>query len=315
MSELDSHSLGQRGQRRQREEAVRSVASMGHLDRRPRHLGLHWCMTECPYRTCLPRSVAAPQATKMQCCACSPQLRVRPPTCFPSPLLQATRTRCCARLRGSRTLPATAWPPGSTPRPSLWPSPPETTPWSTLLPVGGRRHCGSESPPGELLASGCSPWLTHRAPGLPSLAILSPLPTAANRTVDPAMGLSYRDTDQSAAGPNFHPLIQQKRLVTGQRKGDTPQVVRVRRSYPAFCRQVLHRFHGSMLPTTTTPACMALSPAACLLAMPAMLPWRGMHPAATKSSARRSSSTAACPSRPRRAASSMPLASTRASSL
>lgn len=48
----------------------------------------------------------------------------------------------------------------------------------------------------------------------------------ANRTVEPATGLSYRDTDQSAAGPNFHPLIQQKRLVTGQRKGDTPQAVR-----------------------------------------------------------------------------------------
>lgn len=52
-----------------------------------------------------------------------------------------------------------------------------------------------------------------------------PSHAAANRAVEPATGLSYRDTDLSAAGPNFHPLIQQKRLVTGQRKGDVPQAV------------------------------------------------------------------------------------------
>ncbi|PRW44956.1 croquemort-like mating [Chlorella sorokiniana] len=56
--------------------------------------------------------------------------------------------------------------------------------------------------------------------------------TAANRPVEPASGLSYRDTDQSLAGPNFHPLIQQKRLVTGQRKGDMPQVIKQYRGLP-----------------------------------------------------------------------------------
>ena len=63
-------------------------------------------------------------------------------------------------------------------------------------------------------------------------------------------GLSYRDTDQSAAGPNFHPLIQQKRLVTGQRKEDMPQVVRgMRRGesagcWPARTNGTCHACHG-----------------------------------------------------------------------
>lgn len=64
-----------------------------------------------------------------------------------------------------------------------------------------------------------------------------PSHAAANRAVEPATGLSYRDTEQSAAGPNFHPLIQQKRLVTGQRKGDVPQAVSAgRRALHAECR-------------------------------------------------------------------------------
>lgn len=37
--------------------------------------------------------------------------------------------------------------------------------------------------------------------------------------------LSYRDTDTSMAGPNFHPLVQQKRLTTGQKEDDWPQLV------------------------------------------------------------------------------------------
>lgn len=68
--------------------------------------------------------------------------------------------------------------------------------------------------------------------------------TAANRTVSFTQ-LSYRDTDVSAGGPNFHPLIQQKRLATGQAKDDFPQVVRLlgAQKWGAGCRA-----HVSCLP-------------------------------------------------------------------
>ncbi len=158
---------------------------------------------------------------------------------------------------------------------------------------------------------------------------------AANRPVEPGTGLSYRDTDQSAAGPNFHPLIQQKRLVTGQRKGDKPQVVRPGQlglevgtsncctpavhhaSLPAFVcvgvaflicticlahhhQPCLHEsLHLALLSKTADPLChknLSL-PRCCYLF------------------AHRLSSTVGCHSRPSRLASSTPPASTRASCL
>lgn len=46
--------------------------------------------------------------------------------------------------------------------------------------------------------------------------------------------LSYRDTDGGggAGGRFFHPLIQQKRLVTGQNKDDQPQTILQYRGLP-----------------------------------------------------------------------------------
>lgn len=314
VSELGSHSLGQRGQLGQREEAVRSAAPMRHLDRQPRHLTLQSCMTNllvqrmsAPLGCCRAGCTAVPAKHSQGVHTHLPPLPL--PAGYEDVMLRSfVRQQNPAGYRLAPWLYTTsislAFPSQDYPMEYF-----AAGEWAQALWLRVKSY------PGLLPASGCCPCLTHSTPGLPPLASLAPLPTAASRTVEPATGLSYRDTDQSVAGPNFHPLIQQKRLVTGQRKGDTPQVVRLRRSYPALC------WPASCAPVSVGLLCPPppLRPAwRCPLqpfCVPAMLSWQGMHSAATMPSARRSSSTAACPSRPKRAASSMPPASTRASSL